>query len=70
MLRKFDGYCMRGVTSKDDAIIFQAYTENAIIFIDDENRIWWAEGDQYIADAIIVEEGGGLFCRKGNCNGI
>lgn len=58
-MKKFNGYAMTGVTEADNKAIMEAVTD---LFIDQFGRVW-TEADIYIADAVEVEPGCGVYCR-------
>ena len=61
-MKKFDGYCMKGITEYDNKAIL-AYQERQIeMSIDPQGRVW-SEGGIYIADATEAEAGGGIYCK-------
>ena len=57
-MKKFNGYAMTGVTVADNKAIMEAETD---LFIDHSGRVW-TEGGIYIADAVEVEPGCGIYC--------
>jgi alkyl sulfatase BDS1-like metallo-beta-lactamase superfamily hydrolase len=59
--KKFNPYCMTGLTDKDNKVLLDYINKEIDLFVDDADRVF-NNNNEWIADCITTLPGDGIGC--------